>query len=190
YDIRAVRIITRSLKDCYAALGVVHSLFRHIASEFDDYIATPKANGYQSIHTVVAGPAGKHIEIQIRTQTMHDDAELGVAAHWLYKEGSTAGKGHGFEEKIAWLRKLLAWQEDMAENDELVAEIRSQVFEDRVKVYTQMNRNSVRTRLFCQCSSSNRIGIRYATCIANCCYMVNIHTQQNGIMFRYHVLYP
>ncbi|PTB88057.1 GTP diphosphokinase, partial [Pseudidiomarina aestuarii] len=136
YDIRAVRIITRSLKDCYAALGVVHSLFRHIASEFDDYIATPKANGYQSIHTVVAGPAGKHIEIQIRTQTMHDDAELGVAAHWLYKEGSTAGKGHGFEEKIAWLRKLLAWQEDMAENDELVAEIRSQVFEDRVYVFT------------------------------------------------------
>ncbi|HET8817693.1 MAG TPA: HD domain-containing protein, partial [Pseudidiomarina sp.] len=136
YDIRAVRIITRSLKDCYAALGVVHSLFRHIASEFDDYIAIPKANGYQSIHTVVAGPEGKHIEIQIRTQAMHDDAELGVAAHWLYKEGTSSSKGHGFEEKIAWLRKLLAWQEDMAESDDLVAEIRSQVFEDRVYVFT------------------------------------------------------
>lgn len=136
FDIRAVRIITQSLKDCYAALGVVHSLFRHIGSEFDDYIATPKANGYQSIHTVVAGPAGKHVEIQIRTQTMDEDAELGVAAHWLYKEGAATAKSQGFEEKIAWLRKLLAWQEDMAENDDVVAEIRSQVFEDRVYVFT------------------------------------------------------
>ncbi|MEA3587166.1 GTP diphosphokinase [Pseudidiomarina sp. 1APP75-27a] len=135
YDIRAVRIITQSLKDCYAALGVVHSQCRHIQSEFDDYIATPKANGYQSIHTVVIGPEEKHVEIQIRTQAMHDDAELGVAAHWLYKEGA-ASKTGGFEEKIAWLRKLLAWHEDMAENDELVAEIRSQVFEDRVYVFT------------------------------------------------------
>ncbi|MBY6063182.1 GTP diphosphokinase [Pseudidiomarina sediminum] len=135
YDIRAVRVITDSLKDCYAALGVVHSEWRHIQSEFDDYIATPKANGYQSIHTVVIGPEDKHVEIQIRTQAMHDDAELGVAAHWLYKEGN-AGKSGGFEEKIAWLRKLLAWHEDMAENDELVAEIRSQVFEDRVYVFT------------------------------------------------------
>lgn len=135
YDIRAVRIITQSLKDCYAALGVVHSQCRHIQSEFDDYIATPKANGYQSIHTVVIGPEAKHVEIQIRTQAMHDDAELGVAAHWLYKEG-TSGKAGGFEEKIAWLRKLLAWHEDMAENDELVAEVRSQVFEDRVYVFT------------------------------------------------------
>ncbi|MFC0444723.1 GTP diphosphokinase [Pseudidiomarina halophila] len=135
YDIRAVRIITQSLKDCYAALGVVHSQCRHIQSEFDDYIATPKANGYQSIHTVVIGPEAKHVEIQIRTQAMHDDAELGVAAHWLYKEGSSSKAG-GFEEKIAWLRKLLAWHEDMAENDELVAEVRSQVFEDRVYVFT------------------------------------------------------
>ncbi|WP_127348174.1 GTP diphosphokinase [Pseudidiomarina mangrovi] len=136
YDIRAVRIITESLKDCYAALGVVHSMWRYIRSEFDDYIATPKANGYQSIHTVVVGPDDKHVEIQIRTQAMHDDAELGVAAHWVYKEGTAAGRSHGFEEKIAWLRKLLAWQEDMASNDELVAEIRSQVFEDRVYVFT------------------------------------------------------
>ncbi|WP_417688813.1 GTP diphosphokinase [Pseudidiomarina sp.] len=135
YDIRAVRIITHSLKDCYAALGVVHSQWRHIQSEFDDYIATPKANGYQSIHTVVIGPEEKHVEIQIRTADMHDDAELGVAAHWLYKEGAASKQG-GFEEKIAWLRKLLAWHEDMAENDDLVAEIRSQVFEDRVYVFT------------------------------------------------------
>ncbi|RUO49785.1 GTP diphosphokinase [Pseudidiomarina donghaiensis] len=136
FDIRAVRIITESLKDCYGALGVVHSLWRHIASEFDDYIATPKANGYQSIHTVVLGPEEKHVEIQIRTQAMHNDAELGVAAHWMYKEGSATGKGSGFEEKIAWLRKLLAWHDDMAGNDGLVEEIRSQVFEDRVYVFT------------------------------------------------------
>lgn len=136
YDIRAVRIITESLKDCYAALGVVHSLWSHIGSEFDDYIATPKANGYQSIHTVVAGPEEKHVEIQIRTQGMHDDAELGVAAHWRYKEGSGTTKGTGLEDKIAWLRKLLAWQDDMADYDGLVDEIRSQVFEDRVYVFT------------------------------------------------------
>jgi len=136
FDIRAVRVVTQSLKDCYAALGVVHTRWRHIASEFDDYIATPKANGYQSIHTVVVGPEGKHVEIQIRSQDMHDDAELGVAAHWMYKEGTVTGRGQGFEEKIAWLRKLLAWHEDMAENDDLVAEIRSQVFEDRVYVFT------------------------------------------------------
>ncbi|RWU12271.1 GTP diphosphokinase [Pseudidiomarina gelatinasegens] len=136
FDIRAVRIITESLKDCYGALGVVHSMWRHIASEFDDYIATPKANGYQSIHSVVLGPDDKYVEIQIRTQAMHDDAELGVAAHWMYKEGGAAGKGTGFEEKIAWLRKLLAWHDDMAGNDGLVDEIRSQVFEDRVYVFT------------------------------------------------------
>ncbi|EKE84800.1 GTP diphosphokinase [Idiomarina xiamenensis] len=137
FDIRAVRIITQSLKDCYAALGLVHTRWRHIASEFDDYVATPKANGYQSIHTVVIGPQQKHVEIQIRSHDMHEDAELGVAAHWMYKEGASGPtRSHGFEDKIAWLRKLLAWHEDMAENDELVDEIRSQVFEDRVYVFT------------------------------------------------------
>ncbi|MGM0481408.1 MAG: GTP diphosphokinase [Pseudomonadota bacterium] len=136
FDIRAVRVLTHSLKDCYAALGVVHTRWRHLASEFDDYIATPKSNGYQSIHTVVVGPDHKNVEIQIRSYEMHDDAELGVAAHWMYKEGAMAGKRHGFDEKIAWLRKLLDWHEDMAESDSLVDEIRSQVFEDRVYVFT------------------------------------------------------
>ncbi|MCC5856423.1 MAG: GTP diphosphokinase [Idiomarina sp.] len=136
FDIRAVRVVTGSLKDCYAALGIVHTKWRHLASEFDDYIATPKANGYQSIHTVVIGPEQKNVEIQIRSRDMHDDAELGVAAHWMYKEGQLAGKTQGYEEKIAWLRKLLAWHEDMAENEDLVQEIRSQVFEDRVYVFT------------------------------------------------------
>ncbi|MCC5879227.1 MAG: GTP diphosphokinase [Idiomarina sp.] len=136
FDIRAVRIVTHSLKDCYGALGVVHTRWRHLASEFDDYVATPKANGYQSIHTVVIGPEQKNVEIQIRSEQMHDDAEMGVAAHWMYKEGAPGGRGQGYEEKIAWLRKLLAWHEDMAENDDLVQEIRSQVFEDRVYVFT------------------------------------------------------
>lgn len=136
FDIRAVRVVTKSLKDCYGALGVVHTSWRHLASEFDDYVATPKPNGYQSIHTVVIGPEDKHVEIQIRTEQMHSDAEMGVAAHWMYKEGPSGGRGQGYEDKIAWLRKLLAWHEDMAESDELVQEIRSQVFEDRVYVFT------------------------------------------------------
>ncbi|MCL1073529.1 GTP diphosphokinase [Shewanella dokdonensis] len=135
FDVRAVRVVTERLQDCYGALGVVHTLWHHIPREFDDYIANPKPNGYQSIHTVVVGPEGKTVEIQIRTQQMHEDAELGVAAHWKYKEG-TAGKQTGYEEKINWLRKILQWQEDVAESGNLVEEIRSQVFEDRVYVFT------------------------------------------------------
>lgn len=135
FDVRAVRIIAERLQDCYGALGAVHTLWHHLPQEFDDYVATPKPNGYQSIHTVVMGPEGKTVEIQIRTQQMHEDAELGVAAHWKYKEGST-GRSSGFENKINWLRKILAWQEDVVESGNLVEEIRSQVFEDRVYVFT------------------------------------------------------
>ncbi|MCE9678078.1 GTP diphosphokinase [Shewanella sp. AS1] len=135
FDVRAVRIVTDRLQDCYGALGVVHTLWHHIPKEFDDYVANPKPNGYQSIHTVVVGPEGKTVEIQIRTEQMHEDAELGVAAHWKYKEGST-GKQSGYEEKINWLRKILQWQEDVAESGNLVDEVRSQVFEDRVYVFT------------------------------------------------------
>ncbi|MBY6187070.1 GTP diphosphokinase [Marinobacter hydrocarbonoclasticus] len=135
FDVRAVRIIAERLQDCYGALGVVHTHWRHLPNEFDDYIATPKPNGYQSIHTVVMGPEGKTVEIQIRTREMHEDAELGVAAHWKYKEGA-GGKQGGFEEKINWLRKILAWQEDVVEAGNLVEEIRSQVFEDRVYIFT------------------------------------------------------
>ncbi|MDO2949500.1 GTP diphosphokinase [Aeromonas simiae] len=135
FDVRAVRVVTKRLQDCYAALGIVHTHFHHIPREFDDYVANPKPNGYQSIHTVVVGPEGKTVEIQIRTDQMHQDAELGVAAHWRYKEGTSAGKG-GFEDKIEWLRKLLAWQEDMSESGSLLEDLRSQVFEDRVYVFT------------------------------------------------------
>jgi GTP pyrophosphokinase len=135
FDVRAVRIIAERLQDCYGALGVVHTLWHHLPNEFDDYVANPKPNGYQSIHTVVMGPGGKSVEIQIRTKQMHEDSELGVAAHWKYKEGSSGGKSD-FEDKIAWLRKLLQWQEDMSESGTLVEELRSQVFDDRVYVFT------------------------------------------------------
>lgn len=135
FDVRAVRIIADSLQDCYAALGSVHSLWKHIPQEFDDYIATPKPNGYQSIHTVIVGPQGRSVEIQIRTQQMHQDAELGVAAHWKYKEGISTERS-AYEDKINWLRKILAWQEEVAEAGDIVEELRSQVFDDRVYVFT------------------------------------------------------
>ncbi|MDU8925322.1 GTP diphosphokinase [Pasteurellaceae bacterium LIM206] len=135
YDVRAVRIIVPDLEDCYTALGIVHTHFKHLPDEFDDYIANPKPNGYQSIHTVVLGKGDKVIEVQIRTQKMHDDAELGVAAHWKYKEGTT-GSMSAYEEKISWLRKLLAWQNDIADSSEVMSGLRSELFDDRVYVFT------------------------------------------------------
>lgn len=135
FDVRAVRIIADKLQDCYAALGVVHTKYRHLPSEFDDYVANPKPNGYQSIHTVILGPEGKTIEIQIRTKQMHEESELGVAAHWKYKEGASSGRS-GYDEKITWLRKLLDWQEEMSDSGEMLDELRSQVFDDRVYAFT------------------------------------------------------
>ncbi|GGA99504.1 GTP diphosphokinase [Agarivorans gilvus] len=135
FDVRAIRIVAEKLQDCYAILGIVHTSWHHIPSEFDDYVANPKPNGYQSIHTVVIGPEGKAIEVQIRTKQMHEESELGVAAHWKYKEGGSSGRSD-FEDKIAWLRKLLAWQDDIAENGAMLEELRSQVFDDRVYVFT------------------------------------------------------
>ena len=114
----------------------VHTHFRHLPDEFDDYVANPKPNGYQSIHTVVLGPGGKTVEIQIRTKQMHEDAELGVAAHWKYKEGTSGGARSGHEDRIARLRKLIAWQEEMADSGEMLDEVRSRVFDDRVYVFT------------------------------------------------------
>lgn len=135
FDVRAVRIIADRLQDCYAALGIVHTKYRHLPNEFDDYVANPKPNGYQSIHTVVLGKQGKTVEIQIRTKQMHDDAELGVAAHWKYKEGLSSSRS-SYDEKITWLRKLLAWQEEMSDSGEMLDELRSQVFDDRVYAFT------------------------------------------------------
>jgi GTP pyrophosphokinase len=116
YDVRAVRIIVPSVKDCYTALGVVHNLWQPIPKEFDDYISRPKGNLYQSLHTAVIGPAGRTLEVQIRTEEMHRQAEFGVAAHWRYKEPGKPSRREGaFEQKIAWLRELLAWRDEVAD---------------------------------------------------------------------------
>ena len=133
-DVRAVRVLVKDIRDCYAALGTVHSLWQHIPGEFDDYIATPKENNYRSIHTAVIGPEGKTVEVQIRTHDMHDQSELGVAAHWRYKEGARADKG--FDAKIAWLRSLLEWKEEIAEAADFVDQFKSEVFSERVYVFT------------------------------------------------------
>ena len=113
YDVRALRVIVPEVKDCYTALGVVHNLWQPIPKEFDDYISRPKGNLYQSLHTAVVGPAGKTLEVQIRTEEMHRHAEYGVAAHWQYKEKAKTSKQ--FEQKIAWLRELLAWRDEVAD---------------------------------------------------------------------------
>jgi len=136
YDIRAVRILVPELRDCYAALGIVHTLWRHIPNEFDDYIANPKENGYRSLHTAVVGPEGKVLEVQIRTHNMHEDAELGVCAHWLYKGTDTSAKDQGYEQKIAWLRQVLEWHEELDDLPELVGELRADINPDRIYVFT------------------------------------------------------
>jgi GTP pyrophosphokinase len=131
YDIRAVRVLVDSITDCYAALGVVHARWPHLPGEFDDYIARPKANGYQSLHTAVLGPEGKTLEVQIRTHEMHRANELGVAAHWRYKEGGSADAE--FEAKIAWMRKLL---EPRGDDSGLALDLHTELLEDRVYLLT------------------------------------------------------
>ena len=135
YDIRALRIVVNTIPDCYAALSWVHSQFTQVTQEFDDYIARPKANGYQSLHTIVRDSAGRPVEIQIRTQAMHDHAEMGVAAHWAYKEAGVKGYGGvsasgAYDAKIAVLRQLLAWERDLS------GASGPGVFEDRIYVLT------------------------------------------------------
>ena len=136
YDIRAVRVLVNSVPECYTVLGIVHSLWQPIPGEFDDYIANPKGNGYKSLHTVIVGPEDKGIEVQIRTKEMHQFNEFGVAAHWRYKEG---GKGDSaYEQKIAWLRQLLDWRENMAESGkaDLAAAFQTELFNDTIYVLT------------------------------------------------------
>lgn len=139
YDVRAVRILLPEVRDCYAALGVVHSLWKHIPKEFDDYIATPKENGYRSLHTAVIGPEGKPMEVQIRTFEMHQEAELGVCAHWTYKEGKAARADQRYENKIAWLRQVLEWQDDIGDQrlDELADQLNQAIHEERIYVFTR-----------------------------------------------------
>ncbi len=134
FDIRAVRILVPDLRDCYAVLGLVHGLWRNIPNEFDDYIATSKDNGYRSLHTAVIGPEGKVLEIQIRTFTMHEEAEFGVCAHWKYKGSDNQG-GTSYEDKISWLRQVLDWQEELGSGVAEVAEQFSSA-QDRIYVFT------------------------------------------------------
>ncbi len=134
YDVRAVRVLTETTTDCYHVLGIVHSLWPHIPKEFDDYIAIPKDNNYQSIHTAIVGPEGKTVEIQIRTKEMDRHAELGVAAHWRYKEGGKHDQH--FEQRIAWLRQLLDWKEEEGNDNDFIDRFKSEIFQDRVYVMT------------------------------------------------------
>jgi RelA/SpoT family (p)ppGpp synthetase len=135
YDVRGVRIIVNEVKDCYSTLGIVHSLWSPIPGEFDDFIATPKDNMYQSLHTAVVAPGGKPLEVQIRTHEMHRTAELGIAAHWRYKE-QQAKRDMAFESKIAWLRSLMDWRQEVADAGEFVDSVKSDVFQDRVYVFS------------------------------------------------------
>jgi GTP pyrophosphokinase len=134
YDIRAVRVLVQDVPACYAALGVVHTLWPPVPSEFDDYIARPKGNHYQSLHTAVVGPEGKTLEVQIRSFDMHAHAERGVAAHWRYKEGG--GSDQEFERKIAWMRQLLETKEDADDGFALLAGFKTDILEDRVYLLT------------------------------------------------------
>ncbi|WP_016913596.1 GTP diphosphokinase [Vreelandella stevensii] len=136
HDVRAVRILVPEVTDCYTVLGIVHSRWHHVPNEFDDYIANPKKNGYQSLHTAVMGPENKVLEIQIRTFGMHDEAELGVCAHWRYKGHDTNAKSRSYEEKIAWLRQVLEWQDEVGGFGDLREGLSSDVAPDRIYVFT------------------------------------------------------
>jgi GTP pyrophosphokinase len=138
YDIRAVRILVDSVKDCYTALGIVHHLWTPLPREFDDYIAKPKANNYRSLHTAVIGPGDKPLEVQIRTREMHQHSEYGVAAHWRYKEGGKRGarQDPSFDEKIAWLRQVLDWKDAVADSSEWLSAFKESLFTDSIYVLT------------------------------------------------------
>ncbi len=136
YDVYAIRILVDEVRDCYAALGIVHALWRPIPGQFDDYIAVPKNNLYQSLHTAVIALDGKPLEIQIRTHAMHQVSEVGIAAHWRYKEGSKSDRE--YDAKLAWLRQLMDWQRDVSDSDatEFVEGIKLDIFQDQVFVFT------------------------------------------------------
>ncbi|MCA9690668.1 MAG: bifunctional (p)ppGpp synthetase/guanosine-3',5'-bis(diphosphate) 3'-pyrophosphohydrolase [Myxococcales bacterium] len=134
YDVSAVRVIVEKVEECYAALGIVHGLWTPIPGEFDDYIARPKGNGYQSLHTAVAGPGGGSLEVQIRTREMHRFGEYGIAAHWRYKEGGK--KERRVDEKFNFLRQLMDWQQELHDPDELVDSLKTDIFQDQVYVFT------------------------------------------------------
>lgn len=132
YDISAVRVLVKTIEDCYGVLGVVHGQWQQIPKEFDDYITHPKPNGYRSIHTAIVGPEHRNVEVQIRTQQMHQESELGVAAHWRYKEGGA--QASSYEAKIAWLRQIMEWQKEVS--GDKARPTQEDLFADRVYVFT------------------------------------------------------
>ena len=136
YDLIAIRVIADSVGDCYAALGVVHSKWRPVPGQFDDYIASPKENMYQSLHTSVRGPGNFPIEVQIRTSDMHEIAEEGVASHWMYKGENDEARIDNFDQKMSWLRQLVDWQRELSGDDEYLATVRTDILQDQVFVYT------------------------------------------------------
>ena len=140
HDVRAVRILVASVTDCYAALGLVHTLWPHIPKEFDDYITNPKSNMYRSLHTAVIGPRGQTLEVQIRTHEMHEHAEYGVAAHWLYKEQSSSSGASDIDEKLAWLRQVLDWKDDGDGPGSFLERFQAEVVHDRIYVFTPAGR--------------------------------------------------
>ena len=136
HDVRAVRIVVNDLASCYASLGIIHSTWSHVPSEFDDYIAAPKENGYQSIHTAITFDDGRSLEVQIRTREMHENAELGVCAHWAYKEGTDEPDASGYAEKMGWLRQVIDWHETLDGIESLPDLLAQRVAEDRIYVST------------------------------------------------------
>ena len=137
YDLIAVRLIVPTVKDCYSALGAVHTIWHPMPGRFKDYIAMPKYNMYQSLHTTVIGPAGRPLEVQIRTEEMHQQSEFGVAAHWLYKEGGRRGKGSGnFDEQLAWLRQMVDWSDESQDSKEFLKDLKVDLDESEVFVFT------------------------------------------------------
>lgn len=136
HDVRAVRIVVNDLASCYASLGIIHSTWSHVPSEFDDYIAVPKENGYQSIHTAITFDDGRSLEVQIRTREMHENAELGVCAHWAYKEGTDEPDASGYAEKMGWLRQVIDWHETLDGIESLPDLLAQRVAEDRIYVST------------------------------------------------------